>query len=175
MAEPEFKGHAEPGLEANNSLASRSNRPPCCPVRRMAISRIILLILISLRLLGGDSGILQAVAWAGMLVSRAPEQGLAAAVESTFDGAHPCSLCTAIKKVEQQSPASREPVNIELLGKLKIKHLVCPQDVEMEAPAGDTLGAGLSSPALTRAAGARRDAPPVPPPRRESQARGAWT
>jgi hypothetical protein len=44
---------------------------------------------------------LQSVAWAGMLLSYSRSGSVAAAVEKTFDGDHPCPLCKAISKGEQ--------------------------------------------------------------------------
>ncbi len=44
---------------------------------------------------------LQSVAWAGMLLSYSHSGSIASAVEMTFDGRHPCPLCQAIKKGEQ--------------------------------------------------------------------------
>lgn len=130
----------------------------------MAFFRITLLLMLSLRLLGGDSGVLQAVAWAGMLVSRAPEMGVAAAVETTFDGDHPCSLCTAIRKTE--TPAENPtPLPENVLAKLKLKDTVQSTDpvIPLLAVSEDqAVGApAMQGPEFSRS---RRDAPPVPPP-----------
>ena len=55
----------------------------------------------------GQWSILQSVAWAGMLVARAQQQGLTEAVATTFDGQHPCVVCqmvTALKSSEAGIP-----------------------------------------------------------------------
>jgi len=45
--------------------------------------------------------VLQAVAWAAMIVSYSQEAPLGEAVVKTFDGQHPCRLCTQIAKGKQ--------------------------------------------------------------------------
>jgi hypothetical protein len=50
-----------------------------------------------LQLLGGHWAILQAGAWAGMVVSYSQQAGLMAGVSQTFDGEHPCPICKAIQ------------------------------------------------------------------------------
>jgi hypothetical protein len=49
----------------------------------------------------------QTVAWAGMVASRAPRAGLAAALRSTFDGAHPCGVCLVVAKNARAGGAAR--------------------------------------------------------------------
>lgn len=60
-------------------------------------------------LAGGHWGVLQTVAWAGMLVTYTQADGsLLAGVKKTFDGEHPCRMCSSIKEAKQkerQSPA----------------------------------------------------------------------
>ncbi|HMO50706.1 MAG TPA: hypothetical protein PKE26_09805 [Kiritimatiellia bacterium] len=41
--------------------------------------------------------LLQVAAWAGMVIAYSQDSDLATAVEMTFDGDHPCPMCTAIK------------------------------------------------------------------------------
>lgn len=74
-------------------------------MRRLATYCVALLLGLSL---GLQWTVLQSVAWASMIVQRAPEMGLEDAVRSTFDGQRPCSLCRiskagrdAQKKAEQ--------------------------------------------------------------------------
>ena len=40
--------------------------------------------------------VLQGTAWTGMLVSRAVSTSVSEAISSTFDGQHPCAICSAI-------------------------------------------------------------------------------
>jgi hypothetical protein len=62
--------------------------------------------------LGLHWAFLQSVAWAGMLVSYSQGATFKEAVSKTFDGQHPCKLCTAIeqgrkeeKRQDQEQPA----------------------------------------------------------------------
>lgn len=129
----------------------------------MGLLRIALAIFLSLRLLGGDGAALQVVAWAGMIVSRAPDQGLAAAVESTFDGKHPCPLCKALEAAEKP-PAQDSRIPESLVIKLKLKDAVVSPRIELAA--AESPG-GTKQPRIrTRdaRADARRDAPETPPP-----------
>jgi hypothetical protein len=51
-------------------------------------------------------GLLQSVAWLGMVVSYSQEGSVGEALAKTFDGKHPCPLCKAIaagKKAEKKS------------------------------------------------------------------------
>ena len=55
---------------------------------------------------GGHWLVLQSVAWGRMLVDYSRNASLSTAIEQTFDGEHPCPMCTQIKKgrtAEQQS------------------------------------------------------------------------
>jgi hypothetical protein len=50
-------------------------------------------------------GLLQSVAWVGMVVNYSRDAGFRQALEKTFDGKHPCALCKAIaegKKSEKR-------------------------------------------------------------------------
>jgi hypothetical protein len=62
-----------------------------------AFSKLIALLVL-LHLCGGHWNVLQTVAWVGMIVDYAErEASLPVAIEKTFDGQHPCSLCEAVK------------------------------------------------------------------------------
>ncbi len=57
--------------------------------------------------IGGPWAVLQTVAWTKMMVDYSQGASVAEAVAKTFDGDHPCNLCTKISKVrqgEQKSP-----------------------------------------------------------------------
>ncbi|MGH8046764.1 MAG: hypothetical protein ACREKL_05925 [Chthoniobacterales bacterium] len=56
---------------------------------------------------GGHWGMLQTVAWAGMLKDYARADGLVVAAEKTFSGNYPCALCKRIadKKSSEQKQA----------------------------------------------------------------------
>jgi hypothetical protein len=57
-----------------------------------------LLIVAMFAACGGHWLILQSVAWGGMIVEYSHTDGLSLAVEKTFDGQHPCALCTQIQQ-----------------------------------------------------------------------------
>ncbi len=52
--------------------------------------------------LGGDWFALQSVAWARMVVDYSRQGSVAKAIQSVFDGAHPCSVCLKIREGLQQ-------------------------------------------------------------------------
>ncbi len=120
--------------------------------------------LLALRLLGGDVAMLQVVAWTGMIVSRTAGRGVAAALESTFDGEHPCPLCNALKEVKPSGQEQQPVAPDGLITKLRLKDMLRAGDLtlhappaflaECSAPATDPVMRGMS----------RSDAPAVPPP-----------
>ncbi|MDB6069313.1 MAG: hypothetical protein JWL81_484 [Verrucomicrobiales bacterium] len=121
--------------------------------------------LLALRLLGGDLAMLQIVAWTGMIVTRTVDQGLAAAVESTVDGEHPCPLCLAVKAAKQaeEKPSPVSPDS--LVTKLKLKDVQRTEDLVIPCPQP---AAALSPAPIRHLAAIPRDlrgAPPVPPPK----------
>ncbi len=61
--------------------------------------------------MGGHWVVLQSAAWARMLVDYSRDASLAVAIEKTFDGQHPCSLCKRIDQVEksQKSGTATQP------------------------------------------------------------------
>ena len=48
--------------------------------------------------LGFQWTLLQSVAWTVMLLDRSAEMGWVQAMETTFDGHHPCALCKVVRK-----------------------------------------------------------------------------
>ena len=69
-----------------------------------------LIIALSLSI-GLQWALVQAAAWAGMIVSFSKETTFARAVSMTFDGAHPCRICKAVREGEPKSQSSkRAPV-----------------------------------------------------------------
>ncbi len=51
--------------------------------------------------------VLQSVAWTAMLADNLRASSLAQAVQQTFDGRHPCSLCKAIAKAKNAERKKR--------------------------------------------------------------------
>lgn len=54
-------------------------------------------------------GLLQSVAWMGMVVNYSRDGNFVAAVEKTFDGEHPCALCKVIAKGKKSEKKSEYP------------------------------------------------------------------
>lgn len=56
----------------------------------------LIILSCALYLSGAHWMVLQGTAWTGMLVSRAVSTSVSEAISSTFDGQHPCAMCSAI-------------------------------------------------------------------------------
>ncbi len=115
-------------------------------------------------LTGGHWNVLQGLAWTTMLLTRSVTADVAQAVSTTFDGAHPCALCTmvdvgkAADGGDQGAPADDFAKTVKPMVKkdaLPLERLALPVLVA-EAPPS-------IAPRTPLAAG-RREAPPVPPP-----------
>lgn len=69
----------------------------------------LICIVTALHLVGGHWGMLQVVAWAGMLRTYTQEKGIVQGMKETFDGEHPCPMCcrlaAAREKEQKQTPA----------------------------------------------------------------------
>lgn len=112
------------------------------------------MLVAAVQLLGGHWLVLQSVAWAGMLVSFAQTETVVVALEKTFDGEHPCDLCQAVQK--GQNEEGRHAI---------AKTLVKIDAVLPVAAALPNRHAVAMEFFVSKSAGAvRMDAPPVPPP-----------
>ena len=94
-----------------------------------------------------------------MLISRSVSTSVADAIETTFDGQHPCPMCAAIadgKQAEQQSEQ-----NFDLLKKVgDLKFLVLDSEDFVQQYSSSPMAWPISVfNFLTRA-----EAPPTPPP-----------
>jgi hypothetical protein len=83
----------------------------------------LLCIVATLAISGLPTGLAQCHAWATMIEQRIEQSTLAAAVESTFDGEHPCPRCLAVKKAsdeqrkhEKQGTAPSEAKPVRAVG-----------------------------------------------------------
>ena len=119
---------------------------------------------LALRLLGGDFAVLQIVAWTGMIVTRTAEKGVAAAVESTFDGEHPCPLCKALESATTQDK-KETPLPDGLLVKLKLKDVQRTDDLVIPCPVAGGIQMIGSVSYLAALPRDRSDGPAVPPPK----------
>lgn len=66
-----------------------------------AVTRWIACIVLALSL-GLHWAVLQSVAWTGMIVRYSQTDTLFSAIQKTFDGKHPCSLCRFINEARNQ-------------------------------------------------------------------------
>lgn len=110
---------------------------------------------------GGHWMALQSVAWARMLVSYSQDASFAAALEQTFDGAHPCPMCRKIsqdKAQERREQPAGAPSNSRAVP--EVLCLVAGQDL----PPVPVRTAFVRAPALAVPAD-RKQPPPTPPPR----------
>ena len=113
--------------------------------------RRLLATLCAVLLCGGHLGVLQGVAWLGMLQDRlSAGQAVGQAVSETFDGAHPCTVCLAVQDLQQQDQAPAAPADKTL--KKADKALTCawscPLPVVGEwsvAPAGEPFWHGFAA------------------------------
>ena len=115
----------------------------------------ILLTVALVATIGGHWAVLQTVAWTTMLADNLRAAPLAEAVEKTFDGKHPCTLCKQIsagKKSEQKSEFQLSLKKLEFTVHVTAYHFSPPQDFRLTGEPHIT----LSTLAL---------APPLPPPR----------
>ena len=119
----------------------------------------LLLIACALHLSGAHWAVLQVTAWTGMLVVRSQTSGVAEAVATTFDGEHPCSMCSAITagQNEERQQQTEAPA---LKAMQEVQIVICegaalpPLPVVGEAMWPEFFGVDLR----------RMEAPPVPPP-----------
>lgn len=80
--------------------------------------------------MGGHFALLQTIAWGNMLVDFSSKASFSEAVDKTFDGEHPCSLCKVVK--ETQSEKEKKQV---LKAELKMDFAL-PAAVKVPIPRG---------------------------------------
>jgi hypothetical protein len=105
--------------------------------------------------IGGHWALLQTVAWASMIVDYSRNAALTEAVEKTFDGHHPCRICTVIQK-SQGSEKKHEA--LQLAKEFQLFDQPVAAYVYPSANAGSLRIFDIDSEA-------RPHAPSVPPPR----------
>lgn len=127
----------------------------------------ILIAIASLRLAGGDLLVLQVAAWSGMIATRTAEQGLTEAVKTTFDGDHPCRLCSMVKEAsssEEKSPATstgaKTPAKTEFA---KLKEFVPMSPLAL--PMAHEVASLPQAAWFNHFTAGRHDSPQLPPPR----------
>ena len=80
---------------------------------RSALTRLLMLasFLVSM---GMHTAVIQAVAWAKMTVDFVRHETIAASLEKTFDGRHPCPICCSLRKVDGSASLAAAPVHSRL-------------------------------------------------------------
>jgi hypothetical protein len=114
-----------------------------------------LLILALTSSIGLHWAFLQSLAWVSMLAGNLQRTAFTQAVQRTFDGKHPCSLCKAIdqsKKCERKGEFPFQVKKLEFLGQPQLSLPSVPTRFSL-LTAGDSFAAQ------------QPQVPPVPPPR----------
>jgi len=104
---------------------------------------------------GGHWIVLQSVAWTSMVISYSQHASLREALQKTFDGRHPCTLCKLVTKGqtdEKKQAAQNGETKLDFFCELE-RLAVPPPEPSVVAPLQPTA-------ALLRA-----ESPPTPPPR----------
>jgi hypothetical protein len=57
----------------------------------------LIIVALLITAIGAHWGVLQGVAWAGMLIRYSQTETIESAWTKTFDGQHPCKLCTLVR------------------------------------------------------------------------------
>lgn len=118
----------------------------------------LLAVICALHVSGAHWVALQTVAWTGMLVSRSQESSVQQAVETTFDGEHPCALCHVVEEGQKQQRETETVPLVEHLAKLSFLR---PQGVALPLPSE----ASVDYRGMIESGGLRAETPPTPPPR----------
>lgn len=115
-------------------------------------------LLMALALVGGSYGWIQGVAWVGMTAKGIQQyQSISQALDKTFDGEDPCSLCVAISQNQHESPESNDLLSMQKQKEIPLDQyriLIRPNRPEL-ATLHETI---TDSPQL-------KDLPETPPPR----------
>ena len=97
----------------------------------------------------------QSVAWVGMVITYSQEGTFTQALDKTFDGKHPCSLCNHLaqaQKSQKKSDRHFEVKKLEFISARQVIFLADPTHFQVQS-LGDS-----SAPQFSQS-------PPVPPPR----------
>jgi hypothetical protein len=100
--------------------------------------------------------LLRTAGWVNMFVTFAQTDAVHEALTKTFDGKHPCSVCTFVKHAKQTEKKERSAK-----GEVKLDLMLTVAKCRLSPPTAFSL-----LPILDDAAQARTEAPPIPPPRR---------
>jgi hypothetical protein len=110
----------------------------------MALLPRLLTWLMLVFLVGGHWGMLQVVAWTGMVITYSRDASFGEAVRMTFDGEHPCQLCHEVRAGlaggGDQAPAGKIPDKSPLKIAKSLKTFGLPAVIVLEQPEPDVLG-----------------------------------
>jgi hypothetical protein len=120
----------------------------------------LLILCCALYLSGAHWVALQTTAWTGMLISRSLASSVADAIETTFDGKHPCPMCSAIANAKQSEQQSEQ--SFDLLKKIGEAKYLEMSSVELVHNSFPSI---VSWPVSSFDGLTRSEAPPTPPPR----------
>jgi hypothetical protein len=126
------------------------------PLSRQAGKWVVILALTFS--VGGHWAALQSLAWMNMVARYAQTDSWAVALQKTFDGQHPCNLCKLVahgKQSEKKPDIPGKTVKIEFSVPDKQVFLLPPPPLASLNPGSEWLPD-------------RVEAPPTPPPRRQS-------
>jgi Tfp pilus assembly protein PilV len=116
-----------------------------------------LILCCALYLSGAHWMLLQATAWTGMIVMRAQRAPMAEAVQTTFDGKHPCRMCSAINDGQKEQKQREFPL-VKMAQEMRLVALEW-----FELPTA-VMSGETQWPDFIAAALRRMEAPPTPPP-----------
>ena len=140
---------------------------PACPkqsrrsrVRMKSFLHKIIILSCALYLSGAHWIVLQGTAWTGMLVSRAISTSVSEALSSTFDGQHPCAMCSAIAEGKcNEDDADADFAPSKKSGEIKFLTLVLGGPPARSIDQSQAVWPRFEQPVVVRG-----DAPPTPPP-----------
>jgi hypothetical protein len=75
--------------------------------------RLITAAFFAFLLSAGPLGLLQVVAWTGMVVDYSSRYGLTEGISRTFDGKHPCSMCETITQTRKDDTSSKSTTSLQ--------------------------------------------------------------
>lgn len=150
----------------SGAAAARGGRSRDALAWRIARGGLLrLTALVFVLLMQGPALLVQEIGWATMLVDYSRERGLKQGVVETFDGRHPCRLCTQAAKLRgdpgEDSRPKRQPSPVSL--RFAWSEMTCAEPLAVPArPVADL--PAISSVSDDPRPGRGRDAPPAPPP-----------
>ncbi len=108
--------------------------------------------------LGLHWGVLQTIAWTGMIVKYSHATSLAEAVNQTFDGQHACQLCKIVKQGRAGEKQDGQKQQVKPGSQLDA-------GIIWQAPVFEFIQTAIRIPSPHTTAVGRLDDPPLPPPR----------